>query len=242
MRTSSPYRPEVLCMRLPFVLFWPAFAARLARMRSTFALLLAAGVSVTAQQTLTIEAGDFDRHDAIVECRLSTGVSGFLNGPVVQHDAEGRAWFIEPELKRGEKKSYQFVKANGLSVAQAKSAPGSVILSVFGKTALVYRTEETDLPPNRPDLKPIFQRGGYIHPVLSPSGKQITDDYPANHKHHHGIWFAWTHTMRRARPNLSQSTKPGAAPSMPGSSASFGRWTRRKRERSRRPRCSKPGT
>jgi hypothetical protein len=20
----------------------------------------------------------------------------------------------------------------------------------------------------------------------------VTDDYPANHKHHHGIWFAWT--------------------------------------------------
>ena len=52
---------------------------------------------------------------------------------------------------------------------------------------------------DRPDLKPIFQRGGYIHPVLSPGGKQITDDYPSNHKHHHGLWWAWTHTEFEGR-------------------------------------------
>ena len=63
----------------------------------------------------------------------------------------------------------------------------------------MYRTEETGFPSDRPDLTPIFHRGGYIHPVLSPGGKQITDDYPSNHKHHHGIWFAWTHTEFEGR-------------------------------------------
>jgi hypothetical protein len=151
---------------------------------------------------ITVDAGDYDRRNTIVECTLPPGVSGLKtdNGAVaVQHNTDGRAWFILPELKRGTKKTFQFVKASPASGAQAKSDNASVTLSAFGKTALVYRTEKTPLPPNRPDLKPIFQRGGYIPPVLSPGGKQITDDYPSNHKHHHGIWFAWTHTEFEGR-------------------------------------------
>jgi len=153
---------------------------------------------------LVVEAGDYDRRSAVVECNLPAGVSGLKategrETVMVQHDPAGRAWFVLRELKRGAKQSFQFVKANGKSEANARSEPGSVALSAFGKTALVYRSEKTDLPPNRPDLNPIFERGGYIHPVLSPSGKQITDDYPSNHKHHHGIWFAWTHTEFEGR-------------------------------------------
>ncbi|PYJ93742.1 MAG: hypothetical protein DME23_25805 [Verrucomicrobia bacterium] len=44
-----------------------------------------------------------------------------------------------------------------------------------------------------------FKRGGYLHPVLTPSGKLITDDYPPNHLHHHGIWFPWTKTEFEGR-------------------------------------------
>jgi hypothetical protein len=102
-------------------------------------------------------------------------------------------------LKRGEKRTYTVDAAGVQQLAKAVGGNGTVTLQVFNKTALVYRTEKTDLPPDRPDLTPIYQRGGYIHPVLSPSGKQITDDYPRNHKHHHGIWFAWTHTEFEGR-------------------------------------------
>jgi hypothetical protein len=44
------------------------------------------------------------------------------------------------------------------------------------------------------EIKPVFLRGGYIHPVFTPSGHLVTDDYPSDHYHHHGIWFAWTKT------------------------------------------------
>jgi hypothetical protein len=45
----------------------------------------------------------------------------------------------------------------------------------------------------------VFRRGGYIHPVVTPSGRRVTEDYPPNHKHHHGIWAAWTSTRVNGR-------------------------------------------
>ena len=170
-------------------------------MKTTFLLLLAGAVAAFAAESVTVEAGDFDRRETIVECQLPIGVSGLVSKddhPLVQHDG-GKAWFVVRDLQRGEKRTYTFAKANGSRSVNAEAKPGTVTLSAFGKTALVYRTEKTELPKDRPDLKPLFQRGGYIHPVLSPGGKQVTDDYPSNHKHHHGLWWAWTHTEFEGR-------------------------------------------
>ena len=90
---------------------------------------------------------------------------------------------------------------------RALQEKGAVTLSAFGRPAFTYRTEKTEFPAGRDDLQEIFHRGGYIHPVLSPTGKQVTDDYPVNHKHHHGIWFAWTHTEFEGRkPGLIDSS------------------------------------
>ena len=39
---------------------------------------------------------------------------------------------------------------------------------------------------------PWFGRSGFIHPVLTPSGKTVTTPFPSDHLHQHGIMFAWT--------------------------------------------------
>jgi hypothetical protein len=43
-----------------------------------------------------------------------------------------------------------------------------------------------------PGTDPVFDRSGFIHPVWTPQGKILTNNSPANHLHHHGIWSAWT--------------------------------------------------
>jgi hypothetical protein len=165
-----------------------------------------------AETTITVEAGDFDRRDTVVHFKLPIDAILANLMPTVDQGTplqiDGRdVWFVVRDLKRGQKKTYT-LGTGGMpprgagflrQVMDARGGDGLVTLTAFGKTALVYRTEITSLLPNRPDLTPIFQRGGYIHPVLSPSGKQITDDYPSNHRHHHGIWFAWTHTEFEGR-------------------------------------------
>ncbi|MCM8534628.1 MAG: PmoA family protein [Lentisphaeraceae bacterium] len=39
-----------------------------------------------------------------------------------------------------------------------------------------------------------YVRSGFIHPLFSPKGDVLTDNFPLDHPHHKGIWFAWTNT------------------------------------------------
>lgn len=66
-----------------------------------------------------------------------------------------------------------------------------------GHTHLVYQAEPGTLP--RPDIRPEYRRGGYVAKVTSPSGRLVTDDFPPQHIHHHGIWTAWTKTTFEGR-------------------------------------------
>ena len=38
-------------------------------------------------------------------------------------------------------------------------------------------------------------RGCYIHPLYGLSGEQLTDDFPSDHYHHHGVFWTWPHVM-----------------------------------------------
>ena len=42
--------------------------------------------------------------------------------------------------------------------------------------------------------EPHFKRGGFIHPVYSPSGNITSDDFPEGHTHQHGLFFAFVNT------------------------------------------------
>lgn len=68
----------------------------------------------------------------------------------------------------------------------------TILLSVDGRELLRYQAEPGPLPGTTID--PIFRRGGYLHPIRTPSGRIVTGDFPADHRHHHGVWFAWTRT------------------------------------------------
>lgn len=79
----------------------------------------------------------------------------------------------------------------------AEQTGGKVALSIREKPVFTYQGEPMPLP--RPDIKPVYRRGGYLHPIYSPGGRMVTDDYPPNHVHHHGVWFPWTKTIFEER-------------------------------------------
>ncbi|TWT69151.1 hypothetical protein Pan14r_14350 [Crateriforma conspicua] len=83
----------------------------------------------------------------------------------------------------------------------------SVPLAVQGEDLVLTETEDTiritlrEKPvleyvktarPVPSGLDQYYQRSGYIHPVFTPTGEQVTGDYPLDHAHQHALFFAWT--------------------------------------------------
>src|SRR5687768_5707565 len=79
----------------------------------------------------------------------------------------------------------------------AKREGTQVVFRAGDREMFRYQGEPAPLP--RADIKEAFLRGGYLHPLLTPSGKLVSDDYPPKHIHHHGVWWAWTKTEFEGR-------------------------------------------
>ncbi len=65
------------------------------------------------------------------------------------------------------------------------------------KEIMRYQAEPGDLP--RADIPDAYRRGGYIASIHTPGGRLVTDDFPPNHVHHHGVWSPWTKTEFEGR-------------------------------------------
>ncbi|HNS00431.1 MAG TPA: PmoA family protein [Planctomycetota bacterium] len=69
--------------------------------------------------------------------------------------------------------------------------PRTLDVSVGGAPFFSYNHAHV-APPGK--IPPVFIRSGYIHPMFDPSGRLLTEDFPADHYHHKGIWGPWTET------------------------------------------------
>ena len=174
---------------------------------------------VAAQKTgrtfnVIVEAGNFDRQDSVVTFTLPPGLNSEVmvlregaNEVRWQPGKDGKAAVTIHELKKGAVATFTLLEAGGKegqvrrenhSVGVTVSRAGEKVDFSFSepdhKARLLfsYQAEPGALP--REDIKPEFRRGGYLHPIRTPSGKVVTDDFPPNHIHHHGVWWAWTHT------------------------------------------------
>ena len=50
------------------------------------------------------------------------------------------------------------------------------------------------------DLVPDYSRNNYFHPVYDLNGNCITEDFPADHLHHRGIFWAWHQILVDGKP------------------------------------------
>jgi len=102
-------------------------------------------------------------------------------------------------------KTKQSLKSNSINGIVATDS--AYIFKSHGKTVLVYNFVPASLPEN---TDPAFSRSGYIHPLFTPSGKNLTRIQPPDHLHHYGLWNAWTKTIFQNKPvdfwNLGQKT------------------------------------
>jgi hypothetical protein len=151
---------------------------------------------------VVVEAGDSDRENTIVSFPAPGGGKFWLleDGqgaqlPVQAHE-NGQAIFVLPSLKAGQQATFTLEESTlpPGGVAAVREADG-VRLAIGGTTVFRYQTMGK-LPGG---VGQSYLRGGYIHPLMTPAGVLVTDDYPGDHRHHHGIWSAWAHTHFEGR-------------------------------------------
>jgi len=184
----------------------PFAAPRLAVFLTAFPVVLTQAADKSF--TVVVSAGQFDRFQTLVSIALPPEARGHRqlidgkgNSVPIQTDDSGQASFSLQELRRGAEAKFQLnpgsPKSEPLTTVKVKRETDHLRVAIGGKPLLSYQAEKNNLP--RADIKPAYKRGGYIHPLFSPSGKLVTDDYPPNHVHHHGIWFPWTKTEFEGR-------------------------------------------
>lgn len=96
---------------------------------------------------------------------------------------ETRKWRLSAEAPAGYTSPWKWVDA----------ADGQLELHHRDR-GLVFRYVRQ--PVTRPGLPPTQLRGAYLHPFLTPSGKQATGDFSPNHTHHRGFFLAYAKTKR----------------------------------------------
>ncbi len=129
-----------------------------------------------------------------VAWKLVRGADG-MEIPVqsVPGRAPAVAWLLEEDLPAGGVRAYRLEAA-----APTKAFPRLECLFVGGKHVLLRAADRDVLRYNAATVEapagvdPVFARSGYIHPVWTPSGRVVSNDFPPNHLHHHGLWFPWT--------------------------------------------------
>jgi len=107
---------------------------------------------------------------------------------------------------------------------------GSAQLTSFedmAKGSLTIRDGQTDVltycygDQLKAGIDPRYTQSGYIHPLFSPDGQALTDDSPADHLHHHGLFWTWPVVRTRG---LSTATWE---PKLPRLRQFFVRWLKR---------------
>jgi methane monooxygenase PmoA-like len=154
-------------------------------------------------QQITVKAGDADRESTIVSFPWQPADAGksFLLRDAqgarlpLQVDEQGRATFVLPALKAGGQAVFTVEEGSAPAAASAVKEADGVKLNLGTATVLRYQTTGK-LPAG---IGQNYLRGGYIHPLFTPGGLLVTDDYPGDHRHHHGIWSAWAHSTFEGR-------------------------------------------
>ncbi|MGA2501726.1 MAG: PmoA family protein [Tepidisphaeraceae bacterium] len=166
-------------------------------------ILLAVALSA-AGQSVTLQSGKHDRQSAIVQFPVDVAAGEYVlkvpDKPAVNVTVDAaKVATAVVNMPAGATWAGKLEPSAGVAEAAMVTAnrKGDVVkFSCRGAQLLTYQGEKSPLPEG---YKPEFHRGGYIHSVMTIGGAMVTDDYPPNHRHHHGVWSPWTKTEFEGR-------------------------------------------
>jgi hypothetical protein len=167
---------------------------------------------------ITVDAGDYARLDTPVSLDLSGVPFGFPNEELSLVEVKGSTripvsiqleqgspprlwWVLSGETPAGGKRIYELSRSStSLSselAVQVTKNDSVLVLQKGEQKILQYNHAIVPAPEGQSKL---YDRGGFIHPLWSPSGSILTNIHPKDHYHHLGIWMPWTHTEFEGKP------------------------------------------
>jgi hypothetical protein len=93
--------------------------------------------------------------------------------------------------------SFWFVNvavAQSLTVVETKE---SIVVKLADKALVTYNKVSPSVPAG---IDSVYKRSGCLHPVNSPKGRTVTQMFPVDHPHQHGIFSAWVKTTYDGQP------------------------------------------
>lgn len=173
-----------------------------------FALLILLSLCAEPPLHIRIHSGSIDRVNSIVSFSVPQTVTPGIYASksasgesfAIQVDGASTGWVLVPLLKANSELHLTLnpaLPAASGGTVQAKETPSTIVLSASGREILQFFHRENQPPDS---LGPVYRRGGYIHPVRTPSGTVLTGHLNGPyHMHHSGIWSAWTNTEFQGR-------------------------------------------
>ena len=103
-------------------------------------------------------------------------------------------WMIGNRSDGTKKRQYELIKGKPAAFEQINAVmkDGSLTIQSANKNLLRY-WYQTVYPPAGVDSS--FKRSGFIHPLWTPNGHELTRIQAPDHYHHYGIWNPWTHVL-----------------------------------------------
>ncbi|MEZ4830258.1 MAG: DUF6807 family protein [Bacteroidia bacterium] len=181
-----------------------------------FVSIISANAQPVTLAKFVVHAGKHDRINTPVSASLSD-ISVPENQPAILYEItpEGQKpvayqvesakspliwWVISDDLKAGSSRLYELRSGEETAIptipVTAKNDDGAVVFETGGKKILRYQYATQPTPKGK---NPLYQRGGFIHPLWTPMGEELTRIQPPDHYHHYGIWNPWTHTTFQGR-------------------------------------------
>lgn len=164
---------------------------------------------------IEVEAGPQERRDTPVVFALPGSLGAPVAATLTQID-DGRpvdvqviagtppsvAWIVRDPLPAGATRRYRLEPADPNPGTKSGTSVGclddgkSIRLAVGDRPVLQYNAAVVESPEG---IEPIYRRSGQIHPLFAPSGSVVSDDFPPDHAHQHGVFFAWVNTTFEGR-------------------------------------------
>jgi hypothetical protein len=171
-----------------------------------FLLILLVAFKSTSAQEIKISSGSYPL-EAPIEIQMEkplvpgrqyalTDASG-KRLPAQLKDSLTLVFIPSSSIKPGSHVSYQLEEVSRkppktkIKLEQKKNG---YLVKVSGKPVFFYHVTPAMPPADSPSY---YQRSGFIHPLYSPAGQIVTDDFPVAHVHQHAIFSAWTNTRFR---------------------------------------------